>query len=434
VGVVFAVGAAEWGTATGAIGGVVLATSPEWVKWATTARTDATFACFLTVAFLLAERWLRSGEDRWLVAFAAAAGAATLAKGFAAAGLLVLVFAIEMWRRSERRWPRPEALGAAALVFGAIAVSWYAAALWKAGFAFFHKQIVLENVLRFLPNAEGGPSRKHALLFYVPMLLTGMLPWSVALPAALVRAFRERRTATGDSAFPGYLLTWFAVVFVVCTLASGKRTNYVLPLYPAAALLIGRELGVALANARAGVPCRALRAAGYAGAVLILAFAAVLAAWSFGREPWTPALHWLHAQDQILLPRMAVIIGAPPIWTVALVGLLGAGLAAATARVRDRRGGGRDRGPRRLSLRSRARGRDQIVRAVLAASRHDGRRRAARLLSDVRLRDALLSPPPRPRGGSSRVCRASAAELRARLRPRLGSTVRRGARRRGSRR
>jgi hypothetical protein len=66
--------------------------------------------------------------------------------------------------------------------------------------------------------------------------------------------------------------------------------------------------------------------------VLILALAAVLGAWSSGREPWTPGLHWLHAQDQILLPRMAALIGAPPIWTVALVGLLGAGLAAATAR------------------------------------------------------------------------------------------------------
>src|SRR6185295_14103545 len=58
----------------------------------------------------------------------------------------------------------------------------------------------------------------------------------------------------------------------------------------------------------------------------------------------------------------------------------------------------------------------------------------ARLLSDVRFRDALLSPPPRPRGRSSRVCRASAPELRARLRPRLGSALRRGARRRRSRR
>jgi 4-amino-4-deoxy-L-arabinose transferase-like glycosyltransferase len=332
VGVVFAVGAAEWGAATGAIAAVVLATSPEWVKWATTARTDATFACFLTIAFLLAERWLRTGEDRLLVAFAAAAGAATLAKGFAAAGLLGLVVAIEIWRRSGRRWPRPTALATAALVFGAIAVSWYAAALAKAGFAFFHKQIVLENVLRFLPNAEGGPSRKHARLFYVPMLLVGMLPWSVALPTALARGFRERRTVSGGSAFAGYLLTWFAVVFAVCTLASGKRTNYILPLYPAAALLIARDLGVALANARAGGSARALRVAGYAGAVLILALAALLAAWSSGGEPWTPMLHWLHAQDQILLPRMAAIIGAPPAWTVALVALLGVGLATATAR------------------------------------------------------------------------------------------------------
>jgi 4-amino-4-deoxy-L-arabinose transferase-like glycosyltransferase len=332
VGLVFAVGAAEWGAATGAIAAVVLATSPEWVKWATTARTDATFACFLTIAFLLADRWLRTGGDRLLLAFAVAAGAATLAKGFAATGLLALVVVIELWRRSERRWPRPAALGTAALVFGVIAVCWYAAALWKAGFAFFHKQIVLENVLRFLPNAEGGPSRKHARLFYIPMLFVGMLPWSVALPHALVRGFRERRTTSGDSAFAGYLLTWLAVVFVVCTLASGKRTNYILPLYPAAALLIARDLGAALAKARAGAPSRALRGSGYAGAVLVFAVTAVLAAWSSGHEPWTPVIHWLHVQDQILLPRMAAIIGPPPAWMVVVVGSLGIGLALTTVR------------------------------------------------------------------------------------------------------
>jgi len=326
VGLVFAAGSAEWGVGAGAISAVVLATSPEWLKWATTARTDATFAFFLTISFLLGDRWIRDGRTRTLLSFAAAAGAATLAKGFAAAGLLGLVVAIELWRRGAFSRLRIGPLAFAAVVFAAIACSWYGAALAKAGFAFFHKQIILENVLRFLPNVEGGPSRKHSVLFYVPMLFVGMLPWSLLLPHSLLRGLRERH------GFSGYLLTWFAVIFVVCTLASGKRTNYLLPLYPAAALLVGRDLAAALELARGGARLPLLRVAGFAAAALAALVAAALAAWALGMEPWGWILRWLHVQDQILVPRMAALVGPPP-WLVVLIAIaIAVGLAVATAR------------------------------------------------------------------------------------------------------
>src|SRR5439155_19864902 len=102
VGLVFIAGSAEWGTVAGIAGAVVLATSPEWVKWATTARTDATFTFFLTLAFLLGERWFASGRSSALLGLAAATGAATLAKGFAGAALVGVVLVVEIWRR--RAW------------------------------------------------------------------------------------------------------------------------------------------------------------------------------------------------------------------------------------------------------------------------------------------------------------------------------------------
>ncbi len=205
VALVSTVGASRWQPIAGVIAGVVLATSPEWAKWATTARTDATFTFLLTAALILGERWLRTGSLRTLLALAVATGAATLAKGFAGAALVALVLLVEIWRRGEWQRLSPTPILAAAAVFGVIAGSWYAAAFVREGSAFFHKQIVLENVLRFLPNEEGGPSRHHARLFYVPMIFVGMLPWSLALPHALWRGVRERQTG---GAFPGYLVTW----------------------------------------------------------------------------------------------------------------------------------------------------------------------------------------------------------------------------------
>ena len=326
VALVYAAGTAAWGTAAGTIAAVALGTAPEWAKWATTARTDATFACFLTAALLLGERWLRAGRSEALLGMAALAGAATLAKGFAGAALVALVLLLELWRRPAWRVLRPGALVAAAACFLAVAGSWYAAALAHGGFDFFHKQIVLENVLRFLPYEEGGPSRRHALWFYVPMLLTGMLPWSIALPHALWRAFRKRL----EDGFSGYLLSWFAVVFLVCTAASGKRTNYLLPIYPAAALLVGRQLSLIL-RARAGSLCRSLAAVGWSAASVVVAVVLLLIAWRFGLQPWAAVIPWLHPQDRVLLPQMIALIGPPWLAAIALGAGLAVGLVAATA-------------------------------------------------------------------------------------------------------
>ena len=325
---VYGIGAQRWRPLTGIIAAVVLATSPEWAKWATTARTDATFSFLLTASLLLGERWLRKGDLRTLLALAAVTGAATLAKGFAAAGLVALVLAVGIWRRGEWQRLHPLPLLSAAAVFGAIAGSWYAAALAREGSAFFHKQIVLENVLRFLPNEEGGPSRHHSWLFYVPMIFTGMLPWSLALPSALRRAHRERFTV---EAFPAYLLIWITVVFSVCTMASGKRTNYVLPLYPAAALLVGRQLAVLLERSNDGRQF-SLRTAGWMSAGLLAVVSALLVAWQAGMEPWGPILPWLHPQDRLLLPKMLAVVGHPGKSAILLCAGLSAALALATLR------------------------------------------------------------------------------------------------------
>ena len=331
VALVYVVGAGRWGPLAGVIAAVALATSPEWAKWATTARTDATFSFLLTAALLLGEHWLRKGDLHALFTLAAATGAATLAKGFAGAGLVALVLAVEIWRRGAwRRLPRPLPLLCAAALFSAVAGTWYLAALAREGFAFFHKQIVLENVLRFLPNEEGGPSRHHSWLFYVPMIFTGMLPWSLVLPSALWRGYRERVTL---EAFPAYLLTWIAVVFSVCTMASGKRTNYVLPLYPAAALLIGRHLAALLPCLKDRAPIT-LRVAGWASAGLMAALCALLVAWQAGMEPWRPVIPWLHPQDRVLLPKMLAAVGRPGKSVIVLCAGVSAALALATLQSR----------------------------------------------------------------------------------------------------
>jgi hypothetical protein len=64
------------------------------------------------------------------------------------------------------------------------------------------------------------------------------LPWAIFLPAAFLHGrFRETLEKRKEYLF---LFVWFAVVFVFFSGSDGKRALYLLPLFPAAAILVGK--------------------------------------------------------------------------------------------------------------------------------------------------------------------------------------------------
>jgi 4-amino-4-deoxy-L-arabinose transferase-like glycosyltransferase len=133
------------------------------------------------------------------------------------------------------------ALRPASIVIGAIAAAapWYLAVSlrtdgeWTSGFFFVH------NVGRFM-----APMEKHSggVLFHPLTMLVGFFPWSCFLPFAGVLAAWRTWRGGGDAATrQGTLLAlvWLAVWVGAFSAAATKLPNYVLPAYPAAALVVG---------------------------------------------------------------------------------------------------------------------------------------------------------------------------------------------------
>ena len=73
--------------------------------------------------------------------------------------------------------------------------------------------------------------------FYFPRFAVEFIPWIVFLPTAFVFAFRKEEGPRRKELL--FLSVWFIFVFVFFTLIKGKKDNYILPLYPAAAILLG---------------------------------------------------------------------------------------------------------------------------------------------------------------------------------------------------
>ncbi len=224
------------GDTAGALSGIVLMTTYLFWDKARTAQIDA-LLCFLVLVALSAFEAFRAGDAkprRAGLLFWTAAGLAVLAKGpvgvLIPVGIALTVLAFDRdlgaWKRFAP-WTGP-------LAFIAIVASWITFAtlgdngtysVWGA----FEKHV--------LNRAIHGMHHKQPPWYYLTVLPVQLLPWSALVPGALVYAWRRRGDANDR-----FLLVHALFVCVFFSIWTEKRDLYVLPAYPAFALLLSRVL------------------------------------------------------------------------------------------------------------------------------------------------------------------------------------------------
>ncbi len=95
-----------------------------------------------------------------------------------------------------------------------------------------------ENILRFFhPFDHRGP-----IYLYVYVIFALMAPWSMLLPAALAQAHRRHREGAETNRADRFSLVFFWATFAFFTLSGSRRSYYILPILPPAAILISRLL------------------------------------------------------------------------------------------------------------------------------------------------------------------------------------------------
>ena len=274
---IYLTGAVLWGRVAGLVSAIVLATSFEWWRAATTARVDMTLTFFMLASFLCFYYLYQSrrGLLKSLL-MATLLGLATLAKGPVGAILPCMAGLAFLACKRDFAFLKKIHLPIAVPVGIAVAATWYVLALWQGGEKFFSRQIVHEILMTPL----GGAGHNQPFYYYVPKLLAGLAPWSLFLPSLAIFLYQQRRRLDEEKLL--YPLIWFAAVFVAASLSIGKRPVYILPLYPAVALLLGawwQKLSQGSAS-RPGVARAAAGLAAVAFLLLAAALAAQLAGWN----------------------------------------------------------------------------------------------------------------------------------------------------------
>jgi 4-amino-4-deoxy-L-arabinose transferase-like glycosyltransferase len=210
---------------------LVMLGTPYFIKYGGHAMTDVP-ATFLFVCAICT--WsLASTDPRWYLAAGAFTGMALMVRGLIGFGLPV-IFAVDLIAALRfgctRRGPPWRYLVPALAIAFLPLVAWY-------GYLFLRYRdyfVGLQGgwLSREVYGSLDPPWRRYTgVIEYAWMLVKSYWPWLPATLAGMVAVARERRRSLL------LLLAWVAVVLLLCAAARSRVLRYMLPAYPAFAIL-----------------------------------------------------------------------------------------------------------------------------------------------------------------------------------------------------
>ncbi|NUM52183.1 MAG: glycosyltransferase family 39 protein [Candidatus Hydrogenedentes bacterium] len=235
-----------YGYRVGLCAGLVLITSVLFWWEARSARTDMLLTACLAAALYAFWMHHETKSGRWLVAFYVATGAAVFAKGPPGVVFPLLLAIAFYWKRSDER--RALRLGWGLLAIAAVLAVWlvpaYVSAAPSSSATPGHSLGLAENLYRqTIGRFLLGVSKPRPPWYYLENLPLNLFPWTLFLPWTVWFAWTRRR----ENDAMRLLFCWIIPAIVFFSISSGKRAVYLLPIFPACAILIAYSV-VALSD------------------------------------------------------------------------------------------------------------------------------------------------------------------------------------------
>lgn len=233
-------GSRLFGKRAGLLNGAVLASSMYWIAAGHISSLDMGLAAMMTLALcslLLAQRDDASDTERrnYMLLCWAGLGLAMMSKGLIGVvlpGAVLVLYSV--LTRDRAIWKRLHA-GPGLAVFFAITLPWFVT-MSVQNPEFLHFFFIREHFHRFSSNVHLREAPWH---YYLPYLLGGALPWL----GILLQSMRAGWFKTSGHFQPEkLLLIWIVFIFCFFSISKGKLPSYILPVFPAIAMLIGHYL------------------------------------------------------------------------------------------------------------------------------------------------------------------------------------------------
>lgn len=259
-----------YGRDTGVLAAVVLGSSCYYFALGHISTLDMGVAFFLEAAlagFLLAHHDRANPQQtrNWMLFTWAAMAGAVLSKGLIGlvlpgAALLIYVLLTRQWQLLARlHWLK------GLVLFLALTAPWFVLVSQRNA-EFLQFFFIHEHFARF---SADGHRRTEAWWYFVPILLLGVSPWLNWLLQSLRAGLRP---VGGENFRPALLLViWSVAIFIFFSISRSKLPAYILPIFPALAILIARHLVAARAESlKSHFLLLTLLATGFMALVLIV--------------------------------------------------------------------------------------------------------------------------------------------------------------------
>jgi 4-amino-4-deoxy-L-arabinose transferase-like glycosyltransferase len=233
------------------LSGLILATSGEFFRVAHWVIVDGALTFFVMSAlYFFITAYFTETDRKKLLLYCLFYVACTLAfytKGFIGIvipGLSILAFLIIEKNFKEiikmRLW-----LGF--LIFFAMTLPWFIALWHQAGTEYLNVFFVHNHLQRFLPSGLAGKisgetsGHHNPFYYYITEFPNGFLPWSILLIPILIHAFSKLGKSGDDNVQTGkgslFAKCWFFSGIIFLSIASTKRTLYLMPIFAPVAML-----------------------------------------------------------------------------------------------------------------------------------------------------------------------------------------------------
>lgn len=243
LGIIFTALAATrvFGLRTGFYSALILASSFWWAAMGHINTLDMGLSgmmCIALSALLIAQRDQATPQERrnWMLICWAGMALAVLSKGLIGIVLPGAVLVLyTLITRDIKLWMRLH-LGKGLLLFFAICTPWFVLVSLRNP-EFPHFFFIHEHFERFLTKVH---LRTGPWYYFIPLLVIGIMPWLAALAHSMLGALRRQE---GQQFRPQLMLAiWAGFIFFFFSYSSSKLPSYILPIFPALAILIALQM------------------------------------------------------------------------------------------------------------------------------------------------------------------------------------------------
>ncbi len=214
---------------------LILLSLLDLIVMSSVAMPDIVLTFFVSASMMAFFMGFQRNSKLWYILASASMAFGTLTKGPVAVVLPAIAVTIYLlMKRSLIKTVKEFPWLLSIAIFIVIAVPWYGAIIKEHGYQFFKDFIVFHNIDRFLSKIPGHPTEWY---YYLVNYFWLYFPWSIFFLSAIAFFIRERRKLLPNDVFK-FCLIWFLTVVLFFQTAHTKLAHYLLPSFPAFAVLL----------------------------------------------------------------------------------------------------------------------------------------------------------------------------------------------------